>query len=346
MEENLKNKKHMFELGYSFKTDEDIEKFMLKTVAYNSDFGFNIYIKNIEDLFSGEDNEKLNELVEVERKWNLLDFYNNFFNNENMDKPYLMQYAYLKTHCDMSKDLKYFFMLDIESVLLKNYINTFECAFRGSEEALTDSENTSKLKNCENEIESLKGQAETYKKNIKKVEESNKKLKKRIDEFKKAETENEISITKFKDRISDQRKTIEISKETLKNYKQEKSKSEKEKKIMESKLNELKDYEKYNFSSEENYEKTSAVIYSSEVKIAKIVFPEILFIPFDKWKEQIEKENSINKILIKRDGITSPMILEIKNYADKHNISTRILMTLNEKALIEQIAYMKKIGEI
>lgn len=344
MEENIKKQKPVFELEYKFETDEEVEKFLLKTAVYNSDIGFNRFTKNIESLLDDDDREKLKELTVNEENWNVIDFYNRFFDDENFKKSYLCQYAYLTTHEDMEKSLKYFFMLDIQSGLLNNCISMFKDMMKNNEELSIDSENTKTSPDIQNEMESLKKQIESYKKTVKKDEDKNKKLSKKLEEAKKDQAQNEISITKLNSKIESKEESIEKLNETIKKYKQETAKLKKGKESVERELDDMKFYEKYSFETDENCAKSFAVIYSSDIRLARIIFPEILFIPHSKWKEEIKNEKGIKKIFIKRDGMTSGMVSEIMKYSKVHNISTQILITISEKELIEKLSYIKQNG--
>lgn len=344
MEENIKKQKPVFELEYKFETDEEVEKFLLKTAVYNSEIGFNRFTKNIESLLDDDDREKLKELTVNEENWNVIDFYNRFFDDENLKKSYLCQYAYLTTHMDMKKNLKYFFMLDIQSGLLNKCISMFKDMMKNNEELSIDSENTKISSDIQSEMESLKKQIESCKKAVKKGEDKNKKLSKKLEEAKKDQAQNEISITKLNSKIESKEESIEKLNETIKKYKQETAKLKKGKESAERELDDMKFYEKYNFESDENCAKSFAVIYSSDIRLAKIIFPEILFIQHSKWKEEIKKEKSIKKIFIKRDGMTSGMVSEIMKYSKVHNIGTQILITISEKELIEKLSCIKQNG--
>lgn len=189
-------------------------------------------------------------------------------------------------------------------------------------------------------------------------------LNKRIDKAKNqsyAENAEELKIVnekKLKDQLG---KYIQSKKEMEDKLKEEinnfKSKLDKVQKNYDSKLNciqseneelkkilnEIQQYKDYAFPKSEDKSFEFAVVHYIEIKLASIIYPEVLFIPAEEWVNNVQTfPQDVNTVYIAREGLTNRQIKYIEKDATKRRIKTKIISAGNEKDLIENIAILRK----
>lgn len=354
--ENYNNNNNLFENILTFSSNEEVEKFLCK------DKKCSIQIKNyiIEYLLielDEESKQKLDELREIVSSWTLVDYQNNFTGFMKEYPSYLIEMAYLEKHQNK---------VEIENGIALDMIFNYYC---DKKNILKEETNRNEIKKVEEQIKQLDNQIADLEKDNNNLEEkninlvkSNKLLKKqveqKINEFngikgKAYNYEKELKyksnkIRELKDKISGLQDAI------LKNDNMEKQilllKEQNKKLILDSnilnnKMDYMNYYLEYACSTVENKEVNYifAIITASNVEICKRLFPEVLFININNLEKELceKKALNINKIYIQRNGIASSKIDFIEKFSKHNNIDTKIIMSSNEKELIEKIVKIK-----
>lgn len=348
---NVEKNKDFFDFDIHFENDEELTEYLKKISILSSRdllLGFidKLMTEEIKDDFLSYDNE----LETVIKDLSLLSFYDYLQNVSDEIKKIILKYIYIKTHANIDYEILSEFCIEIMSVILlisesKNKHNItneeYKTKYESSQIQLVD------LKESIKEMEkNKKDNDKILKAEIKEIEEklsifeNSMKIKEEVykQSIKDLKTKNEVNISILKK--NNEKSILELENKNKENTNILKDNNEK-KITYERQLFKQSKYMEYTFPQVELDEQLFGLIYSMNIDISKTIFKEILFIPYEEWKEMLNNLTNVKKIYIQREGISSKQLSEVTNYCNNKNYTVKLISISNEKMLIEKISLIK-----
>lgn len=334
---NLENKKSLFDLGYNFDTEEEFNEYIFKTAVYSDNDYLHEKASKLEAYINPDDLKSVNIDKTKLNNITLQELYNMVNSKEYADKSYILLTKYLAAKPKIDLKIKHIILMDIlsELVEIKN----------------------KELNKAIKEIEQLKEGINNC--NVEKTNE----YKQKISEFNKILFEREEQIKNYKNVLNELTKQQEVYINNIQNLEENLIKVRKvheneinalknniklvteDKEQVEMKLKQIENYWEYFSDKSITGKKHMVVIHALDnLYAAKLIYPEVQFTLITRWQTELTGDimNEIKLIYIMKSGISTKHILAIQKFGQKNGIPVKVGYKPNEKALIEDIAIIKK----
>jgi hypothetical protein len=324
--ENLADEERkLFNFGLKFEDDKELKEYMIQMLKVDNNDRFFRDVPLMMKILKILDSDNKETIGEIN---DLYDLYDSIVNSAVGQANFVQEFAYLKDNKDLDEEMTN--LLKMKTLLDLCDYNIDKLPMRNEDNnKFQEIESTIKLIKEENK-KIIKSSKEITKIHNAEKRDSEKRIKSLMVETK--EMENELILSHNTCR------SLSAEVEKLKN------KSLIEKEEYQFKIKEIERYFEDSFESEENPVCEFGIIFSEiEINLAQKLFTEVKLIHRKNWKEQID---SLDKVYLHRQGISSREISKIKSYCSENNIKNKVISIFNEKDLIEKISIYKKSGGI
>lgn len=244
---------------------------------------------------------------------------------------YFLYFSYLKTHPDLSEDIRIGMLLYATEQLVihkDKKVDALEKEISETSKDLHDEvfeENTkmkSLIKVLKSQITDYEIMNDKFKKEVNRTEEIKRDFETEKKELLQIHLKNKDDINSLNKEIDEMSKTLKITQNELS--------------LSNAKLTNLHN----EFKVEENSDRIG-VICAENNDFLKIFYSEIFQSTHDKWEKEKDKLTKCSIIYIQRDGLDSNMIYNMSEFCKKNNLNYFYFIAKGTKEIIERIAYHK-----
>ncbi|OAB42013.1 hypothetical protein [Paenibacillus glacialis] len=322
LQRKLENSEKLFDYTLEIKTDEQALK-LLSQNLYLNDHQKESYFKSALLLLSSEQTKQFKVELNKVKEMSLKEFYAYY---QNVQDHGLLSFAYAIQHDSLEYSIRY--------GLVSNFL--YDIARKGKEavDELEQSQiHKTKLQEEENSLNELKEKlkvAEESKKDIVVAKKSVNNLQKELEKVKVRLADKELEIVQLDDINMSK---MEEQKELYQSMIQEKDQEN---------LNLRRQLESWKVDVTERINGFCILYESSDVSLARCLFPEVIFVTFKDWEKQKDSliKNGLTQVYIQQNGISSKKLFSLQKSMNGMHYSTFVIH--DHKSLIELLSIWKR----
>ncbi|MEK4275734.1 hypothetical protein [Paenibacillus sp. FSL R7-0026] len=313
-----------------FETNQEAVDYLKATSEYLKENAFEKFLDNLLKGPMQSDESNYEFIIKEVAPLSL----GEFINKKKDYKPipdYLLYFSYLKTHPDLSEDIRIGMLLYATEQLVINKdekVSVLAKKINENNKELHDEviEENAKMKSLikvlQSQITDFELMNDKFQKEVSRTEQIKKDFETEKKELLQFHLKNEDNINSLNKEITEMNNILKATQNEL------------------NLSNEKLTYFQNEFRAEENNDRI-AVICAENNDFLKVFYSEIFQSTHDKWEIEKEKLTKYSFIYIQRDGLDSNMIYNMSEFCKKNNLNYSYFIAKGTKEIIERIAYHK-----